>query len=216
MKHLLWFLYVIAIPSESRSLSPLKNQSFLVLQAVQDEDPEAYEKVTKNLTEKEFTKIILKEEIEGRNNLLHLMAGVRTHQGYFAIQILKSLKQLAFEEADKLFFKRNIKRLSPLEIAENIKNGAAISMLSKIREELRNKRPLTLKRNWLKVEVLAFRGIGLLFLLNGTALYMTGWELPGSLIGGLTSFAVSGMACYASFKKIKEIKKINPKILWNE
>lgn len=217
MKHLLWFFCFTAFSSEAlfkKNLRPLEleDKFSLVFQSVLDENPENFSKTIKSLTKKELQKITLEKEIGNKNNLLHLMAGVQSYQSYFALQILKLIKQLTFNEADKLFFKRNSEQLSPLGIAEKIKNLAALEVLSKIRTELHKKRPIIIKRNWLKVEILSYHGIGLIFLINGTFLFMTGWEGAGGLFGGLTSFAVTGMTCYATFKNIKKIHKLNKHI----
>ena len=211
MKYTLWFLLIISFHSTAimEKGSKLYTRGLAVIQAVLDEKPEDYERETGNLTETELKEITVESETQTGDNLLHLMAKVKSHQSYFAAKIPPLMKPLTVQETEQTLFKLNRKRLFPLEVAEKLGNTAVQSVLSVIKDTLKENRTKKDKLNWMNTELRAFQGIGLILLLNGTAVFLTGGELPGGIANGLFSLVGSGLSCYATFKKIKEIRTLN-------
>ena len=189
--------------------SHLYTRGLAVTQAILDESPEDYERETGNLTEEELKEITMEAEAQTGDNLLHLMAKVKSHQSYFAAKIPQLIEQLTVHEAEKILFKLNKKRLFPLDIAEKLGNEAAQSVLSTIRNTLTENHKKEEKRGWLRTELRIFQGLGLILLLNGTSVFLTGGELPGGIAGGLFSLVGGGLSCYAAFKKIQEIQTLD-------
>ena len=211
MKYIWWLLLIISIHSTARmeENSQLHTKSLAVIQAVLNENPEDYERETKNLTEMELKKITVEAETQTGDNLLHLMAKVKSHQSYFATKIPQLIERLTIHETEKTLFKLNKKRLFPLEVAEKLGNTAVQNTLSVIKNTLKENRVKKDKLNWMKTELRAFSGIGLLLLLNGTAVLLTGGELPGGITGGLFSLAGGGLSCYAAFQKSRKIRTLD-------
>ena len=211
MKYIVWLLLLVSTHSIARMEkgSHLYTKSLAVIQAILDENPEDFERETENLTENELKKITMEAETETGDNPLHLIAKVKSHQNYFAAKIPQLIQGMTIPETEKTLFKLNKRRLFPSDVAEKLENEAAKSVFSTVKNTLKENREKEHKRGWLKTETYFFNGIGLILLLNGTAVFLIDNDIPGGITGGLFSLIGGGFSCYAAFKKIRELQRLD-------
>ena len=220
------FFFLFCLSASPCVQAELTLEKTAIERAVINESITSYRKAwdkLNTLSFQEVSEILLTTDQNG-NNLLHLMAGVKNSQKLFAREILRL--SIAFIDIGAYDILENFNKqgLSPREVAKKAGNSQASKYLTEASNMIKNmrnrgdldeKKTTTTSEEWRieKQDGMFVRynlATGAIVFLNGVIFLATGanaGDLGAILVGG-AQMSFGGMACYKTFKFLKNNNKL--------